>query len=257
MLRHPEECKRVYSTVLLDPVIFLLCDPTVATTFVYKDPQSCVDLVMHYFLSRELFIANALSRHFQWSHNILFVEDLLSRDGDQNNHNNMIGNNGSGLMRKQLLGSSSSNSSGKGGGSGRNSQRSEGSDDFYVADVEQEVMSSSYSGSSSPGIRTRSAARRQITSNNGINNNNNNGKNILSSRSSSEYDQIRHSIFLSSHDAIVPVGPVSRYLEGKRAEGCSIYEVTLFHGTHGEIFVYPKWVRMVTNKIKERCDLTV
>ena len=31
---------------------------------------------MHFTLSRELFIANALSRHFEWSNNILFVEDL-------------------------------------------------------------------------------------------------------------------------------------------------------------------------------------
>ena len=29
-------------------------------------------------LNRELFIANALSRHFAWSQNIMFVEDFLS-----------------------------------------------------------------------------------------------------------------------------------------------------------------------------------
>lgn len=76
MLRHEKGLKRVASTVLLDPVTFLLCDPTVATVFVYKDPTKTIDFLMHYFLSRELFIANALSRHFSWSHNILFVEDL-------------------------------------------------------------------------------------------------------------------------------------------------------------------------------------
>ena len=36
MLHHPTACLRVASTVLLDPVTFLLCDPTVATSFVYK-----------------------------------------------------------------------------------------------------------------------------------------------------------------------------------------------------------------------------
>jgi hypothetical protein len=36
MLHHPEGCLRVASTVMLDPVVFLLCDPTVATMFVYK-----------------------------------------------------------------------------------------------------------------------------------------------------------------------------------------------------------------------------
>ena len=29
-------------------------------------------------LNRELFIANGLSRHFSWSHNIMFVEDLYN-----------------------------------------------------------------------------------------------------------------------------------------------------------------------------------
>jgi hypothetical protein len=31
---------------------------------------------MHFFVSRELFIANTLSRHFSWSHNVLFQDDL-------------------------------------------------------------------------------------------------------------------------------------------------------------------------------------
>jgi len=53
---------KVHSTVLLDPVTFLLCDPTVATTFVYREPSTTIDFLMHFFLSRELFISNALSR---------------------------------------------------------------------------------------------------------------------------------------------------------------------------------------------------
>jgi hypothetical protein len=32
---------------------------------------------MHYFVSRELFIAHTLSRHFSWSHNVLFPETDL------------------------------------------------------------------------------------------------------------------------------------------------------------------------------------
>lgn len=78
MLHHPEGIRRVASTVLLDPVTFLLCDPKVATNFVYKDPTNTIDFLMHFFVSRELFIANALSRHFNWSHNIVFVEDLTN-----------------------------------------------------------------------------------------------------------------------------------------------------------------------------------
>lgn len=40
MVHHHEGKKKVAATVLLDPVTFLLCDPTVATTFVYKDPTT-------------------------------------------------------------------------------------------------------------------------------------------------------------------------------------------------------------------------
>ncbi len=39
-------------------------------------PTTVLELLMHYFVSRELYIAHALSRHFSWSHNVLFPEDL-------------------------------------------------------------------------------------------------------------------------------------------------------------------------------------
>jgi hypothetical protein len=85
MLKHPIACRRVSATVLIDPVTFLLCDPTVATTVVYKEPASTIDFLMHFFVARELFIANALSRHFSWSQNILFVEDLSAVDAKDTN----------------------------------------------------------------------------------------------------------------------------------------------------------------------------
>lgn len=72
----------VASSILIDPVTFLLCDPTVATSFVYNDPETTLDFMMHFFVSRELFIANALSRHFNWSQNIMFVEDLAANVRD-------------------------------------------------------------------------------------------------------------------------------------------------------------------------------
>jgi hypothetical protein len=52
MLHDPIGCNYVASTVLLDPIIFLLCDPKVASMFVYKDPAESIDLLMHFFLSR-------------------------------------------------------------------------------------------------------------------------------------------------------------------------------------------------------------
>ena len=56
MLHHPIACHRVYSTLLVDPVTFLLCDPTVATKVVYKEPSNTLDFLMHFFVARELFI---------------------------------------------------------------------------------------------------------------------------------------------------------------------------------------------------------
>ncbi|KAJ3011558.1 hypothetical protein HKX48_006774 [Thoreauomyces humboldtii] len=76
LLNSPAHRSRVGSVVLLDPVTFLLCDPTTAYNFLYRPPTEPLQLLMNYFVSRELYIAHSLSRHFHWSHNILFAEDL-------------------------------------------------------------------------------------------------------------------------------------------------------------------------------------
>jgi pimeloyl-ACP methyl ester carboxylesterase len=86
MLHHPITAKHVAHSVLIDPVNFVLCEPTVASVFVYKDPQHWIDLCMHFFLSRELFISNALSRHFAWSYNIMFVEEFMNNKKCCNYH---------------------------------------------------------------------------------------------------------------------------------------------------------------------------
>jgi len=54
MLHDSRGRRRVATTVLMDPVCFLLCDPTVATKFVYKDPTNSLDFLMHFFLSRSV-----------------------------------------------------------------------------------------------------------------------------------------------------------------------------------------------------------
>ena len=86
MLKNERTKHYVHSTVLLDPVTILLCHPRVATSFVYRDPAPGVDedvtrstvmqMFSHFFVARELLVANALSRHFEWSHNIIFTEEL-------------------------------------------------------------------------------------------------------------------------------------------------------------------------------------
>jgi hypothetical protein len=50
---------------------------------------------------------------------------------------------------------------------------------------------------------------------------------------------------------------VIRYLDVKAKEGHTCFEVVLFHGTHGEAFIYPKWIRLMSRKVRERCGLPV
>jgi pimeloyl-ACP methyl ester carboxylesterase len=66
----------VKSTVLLDPVTFILFDPAIAFNFIHRKPANSMQLLIHYFVSREMFIAHTLCRHFSWSHNVIFREDL-------------------------------------------------------------------------------------------------------------------------------------------------------------------------------------
>ncbi|KAJ3187982.1 hypothetical protein HDU85_006375 [Gaertneriomyces sp. JEL0708] len=79
MLRSRLHRNRVGAAVLLDPVTFLLHDPSVAFNFLYRPPHTVLELLMSYFVSREMYIAHSLSRHFHWSKNVLFFEDLPAK----------------------------------------------------------------------------------------------------------------------------------------------------------------------------------
>ena len=73
-------CPRIIaSAFLVDPIVFLLCKKDVCYNFVYRKPTTWVELVLHYFAGREMHIAKTLSRHFQWSDNVLWAEDLCMR----------------------------------------------------------------------------------------------------------------------------------------------------------------------------------
>eukprot|EP01039_Chlorochromonas_danica_P010505 gene10505-11636_t len=188
MLHDAVGASHVASSVLLDPVVFLLCDPTVASVFVYKDPTSTVDLLMHFFLSRELFIANGLSRHFAWSHNILFVEDLL------NGHNCC-------RARKH----------------------------FMINRLTGEVYTE--------GDLSRKEQEEEGRSHHRL------------------HKDIEHSIILSRQDSIVPIEPVSRYLQAKQVAGFSCFEVVYFDGLHGEVLLHPRWIRRIARMVRKRCRL--
>lgn len=74
-------CKNSKETVkvatFLDPVCFLLIKPDVCYNFMYRRPETPTQLLMHYFVARELFIAHSLSRNFFWYQNLLWPEELV------------------------------------------------------------------------------------------------------------------------------------------------------------------------------------
>ena len=80
MLREPALAARVSAWLLVDPVPFLLHMPAVAYNFVYRAPRTANEWQLWYFASRDPDIARALARHFFWSQNILWKEDLEGKE---------------------------------------------------------------------------------------------------------------------------------------------------------------------------------
>lgn len=73
-------CRNAQETVavatFLDPVCFLLIKPDVCYNFMCRQPETATQLLMHYFVARELYIAHSLSRNFFWYQNLLWPEEL-------------------------------------------------------------------------------------------------------------------------------------------------------------------------------------
>lgn len=70
---------RVAAILFVDPIPFLLHLPDVAFNFLYRQPRSANELQLWYFASRDPDISRTLSRHFFWSENVLWKEDLVGR----------------------------------------------------------------------------------------------------------------------------------------------------------------------------------
>ena len=80
MLRDPQLSARVSAWMFVDPIPFLLHQPSVAYNFVYRQPRTANEWQLWYFASRDPDVARALARHFFWAENILWKEDLEDRD---------------------------------------------------------------------------------------------------------------------------------------------------------------------------------
>ncbi|KAG8740381.1 hypothetical protein FRC10_004390 [Ceratobasidium sp. 414] len=64
------------SLTLLDPICLLLHLPSVARNFLYRPPRQANEHELYYFACTDPGVAHALSRHFFWTQNILWKEDL-------------------------------------------------------------------------------------------------------------------------------------------------------------------------------------
>jgi len=67
---------RVLAATFIDPVCFMLAKPDVAHNFMYRKPQSPTQLLLHYFVSKELYISHSLARNFFWYQCILWPEEI-------------------------------------------------------------------------------------------------------------------------------------------------------------------------------------
>lgn len=79
ILHDPHLSTRVAATLLIDPIPFLLHLPSVAFNFVYRKPRTANEWELWYFASRDADISRALSRHFFWTENVLWKEELENK----------------------------------------------------------------------------------------------------------------------------------------------------------------------------------
>lgn len=80
LLKTPSTAHLVGPMVLIDPVGILLHLPDVAYNFTRRKPQRANERQLYYFASMDMGVSHTLSRHFFWSENILWKEDLDGRN---------------------------------------------------------------------------------------------------------------------------------------------------------------------------------
>ena len=66
----------VSRVLMIDPVCFMLFEADLCYNFLYRQPKNAMQLLLHFFASRELFIAYTLHRYFFWYQNVLWMEDI-------------------------------------------------------------------------------------------------------------------------------------------------------------------------------------
>jgi pimeloyl-ACP methyl ester carboxylesterase len=80
LLSSPLTRAHIGPLVLIDPVTILLHLPDVAYNFTRRKPQKASEHQLYYFASMDMGVAHTLSRHFFWSENVIWADDLRGRD---------------------------------------------------------------------------------------------------------------------------------------------------------------------------------
>lgn len=75
-LLQPSFAPRIATTLLVDPIPFLLHLPDVAFNFVYRASRDADEWLLWYIVSRDLDVARTLARHFFGAENVLWKEEL-------------------------------------------------------------------------------------------------------------------------------------------------------------------------------------
>ncbi|KAL7354287.1 hypothetical protein ACKS0A_05373 [Histoplasma ohiense] len=76
LLHSLEFSNRITSVIMVDPVSILLHLPDVAYNFMIRKPKLANEWQLWYFASKDAGVAHTISRHFFWSENILWKEDI-------------------------------------------------------------------------------------------------------------------------------------------------------------------------------------
>lgn len=80
LLKTPYTAPLIGPVVLIDPVSILLHLPDVAYNFTRRKPRRANEHQLYYFASMDMCVSHTLSRHFFWSENIIWKEDLDGRN---------------------------------------------------------------------------------------------------------------------------------------------------------------------------------
>jgi pimeloyl-ACP methyl ester carboxylesterase len=80
LLRTPSTAHLIGPVVLIDPVSILLHLPDVAYNFTRRKPKRANEHQLYYFASMDMGVSHTLARHFFWSENILWKEDMEGRN---------------------------------------------------------------------------------------------------------------------------------------------------------------------------------